>query len=371
MRDSIRKIAITILVAGTLFLPAVAQTAKEANNTTSTVDKIQSNPVLIPSFPARPGIQTPDNHMQPKSAVDRLKSAWTGMQNSILGKKKPVMVNPVSASDRVFYLRNLKNSTAKHTSPDALVFIKKGFDASKPITLHIHNHGLTTHVIQEFTDAKLQQQLEAHSPNTVFIMPEWALNPAAYSSKAGPFHTPGFFKNMLVEIFSKTEPLKRSSLDDVSDIYVSTFSGGFRATATEVTKNGLEDKVKGITLLDSLYVGDTFDAWLQKHIKEIHDGEVFFHNFFYDTVGHSRALATRIERMLDKQKLSRKCMTKDFAKGLELMQPSTVARHGIVFKYSEVPSPGRNLHQAVNSHYMGIMSKALQIRKSDTRIAGL
>lgn len=369
MRYSIKNYLFAGLIASSLFLPMLAGRADDTSH--RTVDKMQSSPVLIPGTPT-PRVNSPMNPATapPRSPVEQLKSTWTGIQNSILGKRKPVPVpNQIAASDRVFYLRELKNRTARHSSPDALVFVRKGFDPALPITLQIHNHGLMENVVQEFTRANIQKQLESNPPNTVFIMPEWALEPSAYSSNAGQFHRSGFFKNMLTEIFQKTEPLKTTSLENVSDIYISTFSGGFRATASEVARNGLEDKVKGITLLDSLYIGDTFDSWLQSHLNDLHDGSRFFHNFFNDTVKDSRQLAGRLERMLDKEGLSRKCMVKDYNNPLQMMPPSTAARHGIVFKYSEVPTPGRNLHQSVNSHYIAVMSKALQMRKSNSQIA--
>ncbi|MBY0549803.1 MAG: hypothetical protein K2W95_21200 [Candidatus Obscuribacterales bacterium] len=369
MRNSIKKYLSAGLIASSLFLPMLAGRADEASRRTA--DKVQSSPVLIPGARTQP-VTSPLHPAtaQPRRPVDQLKSTWTGIQNSILGKRKP-MPGPAAivAADRVFYLRELKNRTATHSSPDALVFVRKGFDPSRPITLQIHNHGLMENVVQEFTRANMQKQLEANPPNTVFIMPEWALEPSAYSSNAGQFHKPGFFKAMLTEIFQRTEPLKTTSLNNVADIYVSTFSGGFRATASEVSRNGLEDKVRGITLLDSLYTGDTFDAWLQSHIKDLHDGSRFFHNFFNDTVRDSRHLAGRLERMLDKDGLSRTCMIKDYDNPLKLMPPSKVARYAIIFKYSEVATPGRNLHQSVNSHYIGVMSKALEIRKNNSQIA--
>lgn len=367
MRYSFNNYLITGLSVAFLLMSLVESSANKAHGD-STTDKVQSDTVLIPSVPT-PRVNAPQSTLQ--SPVEKLKSTWPGVQNSILSKRKPVVIpSSTVAADRVFYLRELTNRTARHSSPDALVFVRKGFDPSKSITLQIHNHGLMENVVQEFTRANIQKQLEStNAPNTVFIMPEWAFEPAAYGSDAGQFHKPGFFKNMLTEIFAKTQPLKTVSLDDISDIYVSTFSGGFRATVSEVARNGLEEKVRGITLLDSLYVGDTFDNWLQSHATDLHNGSRFFHNFFNDTVKDSRQLAGRIERMLDNKGLSKKCLVKDYDRPLQLMPPSTVARHGVVFKYSEIPTPGRNLHQSVNNHYIAVMSKALQMRKSNTQIA--
>lgn len=368
MRYSIMSYLFAGLIASSLFLPMLAGRADEVPE--DSVDKVQSSPVLIPGPPtARVGSPLTPSTAQPGGPVEQLKSTWTGIQNALLGKRKSMpLPSAITSCDRVFYLRELKNRTARHSSPDALVFVRKGFDPSRPITLQIHNHGLTENVVQEFARANIQKQLESNPPNTVFIMPEWAAEPSEYSSNAGQFHRSGFFRDMLTEIFQRTEPLKPTSLKNVSDIYISTFSGGFRATASEVARNGLEDKVKGITLLDSLYIGDTFDSWLQSHLKDLHDGSRFFHNFFNDTIKDSRQLAGRVERMLDREGLSRKCMVRDYNKPLQIMPPSVIAHHGIVFKYSEVPTPGRNLHQSVNSHYIGVMSKALEIRKSNSQI---
>lgn len=368
-------------------------------------DKVQSLPVIVPRNPAAPA--APLQRTPQEGLRAGIKTEMIGLQNSIRRSNEDVLRSrqvarpplrnlargktaPTPASRRsareglrqvlipvplrhgmVFKLMNLHHHTGNHSTPDALVYIKNDFDPGKPILLMIHNHGLMEDIQTEFDAAKFASQLESAPHNSVFVMPEWAAVPSKHSSEAGSFHQPGFFRDMLAEIFTKTPPLKSVSIDDVSEIYISTFSGGFRATATEVAKNRLEEKVKGITLLDSLYVADTFDSWIEKNIKQISKGHKFFHNFFYDTVSHSRSLARRTELILKKAGLTSNCLIKEYNSPDRVMTPFAVAKHGLVFKYTEVAAPPRNLHQSVNSHYLRIMLRALTLRTRVQQLASI
>jgi hypothetical protein len=121
------------------------------------------------------------------------------------------------------------------------------------------------------------------APNTVLIAPEWAVHPKDLSSAAGDFHKPGFFKGFVDEVFAKIPELKNRSLNDVSDIHLSSFFGGLYALVTELEKNGIENKVQSVTLYDSLYNGRALDGWLQRNIDALASGNKQYYNFYFHT----------------------------------------------------------------------------------------
>ncbi len=158
---------------------------------------------------------------------------------------------------RSYKLMRLSHRAADHVSPDALLFIAPNFDIRKPVKLIVYNHGLTNDVVETAEVWHLQKHMMNAPANTVMVLPEWAERPEEYSSRAGRFHQPNFFRGMLLEIMSKIPELHGKTMSDVKEIRIMTYSGGFRAAASEIYKNGLEDKIYSVSLLDSLYHGDT------------------------------------------------------------------------------------------------------------------
>lgn len=267
MRNTINITAGLIALSVLASIPATAADADKDPTHRFTL-RTNSAPVLVPPQPGHlpPALPQPGAGMrEDKGPLDRLKDLF-GLRSPT--GSQPVPVAPSADSDRVYYLRELTYRTARHTSPDALVFVKKGFDPTKPVVLLIHNHGLQSNVVQEFAGTKIQDQIDNTPQNGIYIMPEWATDPSSKSTDSGPFNKPGFFKSMLLEIFSKTDPLHNLSMDNISDIYVTTFAGGFRAAATEIARNGLEEKIRSVTLLDSARTDDSSEKWLKTSLKD-------------------------------------------------------------------------------------------------------
>ncbi len=362
-----------IRVAGMLVItsltPASADNYHQSAKNTSML-KTQSSPVIIPRTPITslvPPATEPRLGVE-KGPIDRLKELFPGWPHQAT-ITPPVDKPFASNTDRVYYLHELKYRTARHTSPDALVYIKKGFDPAKPIILLIHNHGLSNNVVQEFTGKKIQEQMEEGPPNSVYVMPEWALDPASSTMDSGPFNRPGFFKNMLVEIFSKIEPLQSATIDNISEIYVSTFAGGFRAAASEISRNGLQDKVKGITLLDSQRSDDSMDTWLKANLNDLQQGRKYFHNIFFSPADSEKAKAQvrQIENMLASSRLSSAFIMKDYRNADKILPASALARHGIVFKYNSSTAFSSG---DLQERYIQASMKALKMRNTGTKLAG-
>ncbi len=265
---------------------------------------------------------------------------------------------------KVYELRRLKNRSADHSTPDAVVRIPANFDPNKPVHLAIYNHGWGSNAENSYSDNRLDKQMAGAPPNTVLIIPEWQKVAGARSANQGNFKNEGLFKNMLQEVFDKTPELKGKTLQDVDSISIYTHSGGYVAAETELYKNGLSGKVKSITLLDSLYDPKGFDPWLSQNIKEIAAGKKQFNNIFEDTKAESYGQAARIEKMLTDAGLSKSIMYEDYKDPQSVVDASTIASHPIVFKYSLADADGlESPHLSIPHLYVGPVEAAAANRE--------
>ena len=135
-------------------------------------------------------------------------------------------------------------------------------------------------------------------PNTVLIVPEWQRTPTANNGDQGRFAEAGMFKGMLEEALSKTPGLEGKTLKDVDSISIISHSAGFNPSISELYNNGLGDKVKSVTLLDSLYNGHAFDRWIEDNIKDLSTGKKQFNKHLFGTAAESQAQAERVKAML-------------------------------------------------------------------------
>lgn len=236
----------------------------------------------------------------------------------------------------VYSLEELDHRVADHSSPDAMVYVAPGYDAKEPIHLVVYNHGMMTNLNDVEQKWQLGKMMKDAAPNTVLVAPEWAVDPQALSDKAGDFHKPGFFKDMLTEIFAKTPELQTRSLNDVKDIRLASFSGGLYALVSELEKNGIEEKVVGVHLFDSLYKGFLLDPWLKKNIKALADGKKQYHNFYFHTWPASLQQMNRVKKMIKEANVETAYTKFDTADAHTLMDAEKIASKGIVYKYSMV-----------------------------------
>lgn len=286
-------------------------------------------------------------------------------------KKAPQVVqhHNVALAPIEHRIMHMKFSAAPHETPDALVYIPAGYDYDRPLNVLIYNHGLTDDVDRCFSFWELDKAMQYAPPNTVMIMPEWASQPHAYGSAAGPYHQPGFFRNMLAEILKNTPELRNESVDDINKITIATFSGGFRATRTQIERNGLEDKVAGLIVLDSLYESNYFDNWLSKNVRELAAGRKFYQNFYFDTVGNSMQQAARLKGMLRDAGLPESAVYVDSQHEKEVVGPDVIRQHPICFIYTTIYSDERTAHQSAAYLYFPEALKAIAASSGGMRIA--
>lgn len=260
--------------------------------------------------------------------------------------------NSINSGGRVFELTRLENNTGRHQTPDAVVYIPNGFDARRPVKLVVYNHGLETNAQSAFTQS-LAKQMNAVDSNTIVIVPEWQTKPdTRLSPNDAKFHDPGFFKNMVNEIMRKTPPLRNLTVDNISEIGLITHSGGFKATASQMYRNGLYDKVTSLTVLDSMYNPTVFDPWMQDNIADLSSGKKQLQVIYTDHLEDaSLDFAKRIQDTLRRHRLP---SSVHFERGdtKAVVESDTFAHKSIVFKKSDFRSKDDSAHGAMTHVYV-------------------
>lgn len=296
------------------------------------------------------------------SVVDRELSFGVSVPKLQSGiEQQPSLEEPhqITGTAQTYRLFNLTNRTTDHKTPDAIVYVPQGFDTSNPFRLIVFNHGLTNTVDDVLEIWEIEKHMAHAPPNSVLFIPEWAFDPKAYSAKAGRFHTPGFFRDMLVEVMSKVPPLEDYTLDNILSIDVIAYSGGFRAARTEMTANQLDSKIRSLALLDSLYEPHYFDDWLRDNARAIASGEKVYYNFFFDTVDNTRAQMKVVDQILETQHIPNRIVFKDLTNPEEILPLSAIEHHRIVYKWTTLSTSDFISHQQVVNDYFPLVIQAL------------
>jgi hypothetical protein len=147
-----------------------------------------------------------------------------------------------------------------------LLHVPPGFDPRQPgvIVVFFHGHGAT--LARDVRDRQqVPAQISASGLNAVLVAPQFAVDAA--DSSAGQFWEPGAFKRFIAEAGSKLARLtgdpRAEQAFAAMPVVIVGYSGGFLPTAYALRRGGLEDRVRGVVLLDGLYAEfDTFANWI-------------------------------------------------------------------------------------------------------------
>lgn len=284
--------------------------------------------------------------------------------------------NPEAAPQRIAKpelkikkLYDLPHRTAKHSTPDAIVVFMSDLDRNEPVHLILYNHGLTNNLNEAIEDWNLMGTFKQAPKNTVIILPEWAQNPEAYSAAAGLFHQKGFFRAMLNEALQRTPELSGMKADNFKDISIMSYSGGFRASRSQILNNGLEEKISAVILLDSLYEDNYFDEWLKKNIHDIAAGRKIYHNYYFDTAGNSMVQLARIRKMLADARISDAKLLHDPGNPKKVMAADQSSQYGILFKKTTLYTDKYDAHANVVTLYFPVGLQTLALREQPRMVA--
>ncbi len=268
-------------------------------------------------------------------------------------------------TDGEFKELKLDNRSSNHAGADALVYVRKDFDPSKPVHLVVYNHGFESTVSTALKRDKIKEMMSQSEANTVLVMPEWQASPGSRSGSSGPLGQQSKFANMIQEAMQKTPALQGASLNNVDKIDIIAHSAGYSPTETQIYKNpALAGKVHSITLLDSLYDRHGFDSWLQSNIADLSAGRKQFYNFSNSsTASNSRAQAQYVQGLLRSNRLPTDNYVADYgsSNGQVARHGAEMAQRSIVFASTTVR------HGEIPAQYIGSTLTALNPERFNQR----
>jgi hypothetical protein len=150
-----------------------------------------------------------------------------------------------------------------------LMHIPEHFDIHKPgvIVLFFHGNGATLE--RDVSERQLvPRQVTESGANAVLLAPQLAVDAA--DSSAGKFWQPGGLKRFVTEAADHLallygDPQTAKAFADMPVVIVG-YSGGFLPTAWSLAVGGLDNRVRGVFLLDAVYGElDKFASWIENN----------------------------------------------------------------------------------------------------------
>jgi hypothetical protein len=150
-----------------------------------------------------------------------------------------------------------------------LLYIPRGFDPTRPAAIIVFFHGHGTILRRDvFARQRVPAQIAASGSNAVLVAPQFAVN--APDSSAGKFWEPGGFARFLREAEQRLavlhgDPQAAQAFAKLPVVLVA-YSGGYLAAAWSLKVGGVQDRVRGVVLLDALYGElEHFAEWIAKN----------------------------------------------------------------------------------------------------------
>lgn len=181
----------------------------------------------------------------------------------------------------------------------ALLHIPQGFDPNKPGVIVVFFHGHGANLSDDVRDRQqVPEQISASGVNAVMVAPQFAVNAA--DSSAGKFWEKDGFKRFMDESakqFAKLSGDPRAARAFAKmPIVIVAYSGGFGPTLSVLDRGGVNQRIRGIVLLDALYAGmDKFADWIASNRSAF---------FVSSYTPHTRGRNVELERLLDDKSIS-------------------------------------------------------------------
>ncbi len=181
----------------------------------------------------------------------------------------------------------------------ALLHIPQGFDANKPGVIVVFFHGHGANLEDDVRDRQqVPAQISASGVNAVMVAPQFAVNAA--DSSSGKFWEKDGFKRFMDESAKQFAKLngdpKSARAFFKMPIVIVAYSGGFGPTLSVLDRGGVNQRIRGIVLLDALYAGtDKFADWIAAHRSAF---------FVSSYTPHTRGLNVELERSLDDRSIA-------------------------------------------------------------------
>lgn len=149
-----------------------------------------------------------------------------------------------------------------------LLHIPKGFDPRRPALMVVFFHGNEATLARDVRRRQdVPRQVSESGLNAVLVAPQFAVN--ALDSSAGRFWEPGVFAQFAAEASDRLTQLhgdeRTRGAFHSAPIVIAAYSGGYLPAAFTLQGGHIDDRLRGLILLDALY-GDLekFAGWLEK-----------------------------------------------------------------------------------------------------------
>ncbi len=161
-------------------------------------------------------------------------------------------------------------SEREHYSDSRVLFhVPLHFDPRKRFVYLVYFHALGTDIVSSDRDHELGRQIDSSGRNVLLVVPQLAKNAA--DSSPGKFFRRNEFRAFMDEVggvmtsrFGKEFKKEFGS----APIILTAFSGGYKSVAYVLDRGGVNDRVRGVFLMDALYDDiDKFQRWIGRHIR--------------------------------------------------------------------------------------------------------
>jgi len=150
-----------------------------------------------------------------------------------------------------------------------LMHVPETFDVRKPGVIVVFFHGNGATLERDVRDRQMvPQQISDSGVNAVLLAPQLAVDAA--DSSAGKFWQPGGFKRFMTESADHLarlygNPGSARAFANMPIVIVG-YSGGFLPTAWSLDVGGVNNRVRGVFLLDAVYGElDKFAGWIENN----------------------------------------------------------------------------------------------------------
>jgi hypothetical protein len=158
----------------------------------------------------------------------------------------------------------------EHYSDARVLFhVPPHFDPRKAFAYVLYFHALGTDIMASDRDHELTRQIDGSGRNVILVVPQLARN-AADSSPGKFFRANGFHRFMgeVAQVMASRMGTAFQKRFDTAPILLTAFSGGYKSVAYVLDRGGVNERVKGVFLMDALYEDvDKFERWIVGHIK--------------------------------------------------------------------------------------------------------
>ncbi len=181
----------------------------------------------------------------------------------------------------------------------ALLHIPQGFDPNKPGVIVVFFHGHGANIEDDVRDRQqVPAQISASGVNAVMVAPQFAVNAA--DSSSGKFWEKDGFKRFMDESARQFAKLngdpKLARAFAKMPIVIVAYSGGFGPTLSVLDRGGVNQRIRGVVLLDALYAGmDKFADWIASNRSSF---------FVSSYTPHTRGHNVELEGLLDDKSIS-------------------------------------------------------------------